>query len=412
MQGNPLFVPRVEAVPPASAPHPRSPPAADTAFSSAQFAALAELNQALECELLHCQEKLNLVCAISARVATLRSVDDIESALLGDLGTLLDADALFLDRSGCCLRVSLGTTSAGSAPGAAQVRAALAPYVEAARVGRRVIAVPDCSALGGARVLLGRLPRLESEVGVVLALRGSTRAAFDATDVLAAEAVLAYGAETLSNVAMQRHLHRTTLETVYVLVNAIDAKDNYTSDHSERVGALARATGQLLGLPQEQLQTLEWAALLHDIGKIGIPEHILNKPGKLDPQEWALMQRHPVIGHEILKPVTNFEPFLNAVLYHHENHDGSGYPEGIAGRDVPLEARIVHVVDIFDALTTDRPYRRAFSREQALSMMKRDAGTVSDPDITAALLHVVRSGALFTSGDFGHLHASGSSSSS
>ena len=145
----------------------------------------------------------------------------------------------------------------------------------------RALAVLKAVRLDGARTLLGTLVRGDNEPAVVVALRSSQRPAFDANDILAAESVLALGAQILNNTHMMRRLQRTAVETVCTLVNAIDAKDNYTSDHSERVGSFARMVGDVLGLPKVEMQALEWAALLHDIGKIGIPESILNKPGPL-----------------------------------------------------------------------------------------------------------------------------------
>jgi HD-GYP domain-containing protein (c-di-GMP phosphodiesterase class II) len=189
---------------------------------------------------------------------------------------------------------------------------------------------------------------------------------------------------------MAERMQQTDLETVCALVNAIDAKDNYTSDHSERVGWLARLTGQAMELSQGQLRALEWAGLLHDVGKIGVPEHILNKPGRLTEREFEQMKCHARIGYDMLKPVERFAPVLEAVLHHHENHDGSGYPAGLAGTEIPLEARIIHVVDIFDALTTCRPYRSGYSLEDAFELLHRDAGRVTDPDVTQTMIDALR----------------------
>jgi HD-GYP domain-containing protein (c-di-GMP phosphodiesterase class II) len=210
---------------------------------------------------------------------------------------------------------------------------------------------------------------------------------------------LTYGTQALNNALLAGHLQRAALETVYALVNAIDAKDNYTSDHSERVGLLARQTGEALQLPPERRQALEWAGLLHDVGKIGIPETILNKPGKLTRAEFGQMKLHPRIGHDMLSPVGRFAPVLEAVLCHHENFDGSGYPDGLRGTQIPLDARIVHVADIYDALTTCRPYRAAYDRAHALDLLERDAGRVTDPEITRVFIAAMRQGTLWDMGD-------------
>ena len=176
---------------------------------------------------------------------------------------MLAAGAVFLDRGGCCMRIELEETDSsriGVSP--EQIRSVLAAHVEFVRSRRRAhvpaLTETEAAALGGARVLLSTFQRTDTEVGVVVALRNEGGPAFDSADVLASESVLAYGAQALSNVLMVRHLKRTALETVCTLVNAIDAKDNYTSDHSERVGGFARLTGEALGLPKSRLQSLEW----------------------------------------------------------------------------------------------------------------------------------------------------------
>jgi HD-GYP domain-containing protein (c-di-GMP phosphodiesterase class II) len=356
---------------------------------------LLEEKETLGRELLRCHEQLNLVFEITGHIAKLHDPDAIQGVLLRRYGAMLKAGALFLDRAGCCVRLDLaGTGGKRLEVSPEHVRAALAPYVEAVRRSRRALVAPltqdEAAPLGGARALLATLPRADTEMGVVVALRDSGEPPFDAGDVLASESVLAYGAQVLGNVLTVRHLQRTALETVCTLVNAIDAKDNYTSAHSERVGGFARLTGQALGLPRVRLQTLEWAGLLHDVGKIGIPETILNKAGPLTPEEFEHMKRHARVGHEVLKPVAQFEPVLEAVLYHHENFDGSGYPEGLQGQQIPLDARIIHVVDIFDALTTTRPYRDSYDFEQAARVLEAGAGGATDPEITRLFIETLR----------------------
>jgi len=186
----------------------------------------------------------------------------------------------------------------------------------------------------------------------------------------------------LANVLMVRRLQETAVETVRALANAIDAKDNYTCGHSERVGWLARLTGAALGLSQSELELLEWAGILHDVGKIGIAEAILNKPGRLTEAEFAEMKRHPRLSYDVLKPVAQLGPVLEGVLYHHENWDGSGYPEGLSGERIPLSARIIRVVDTFDALTSTRSYREGFGIAHAFDILREEAGRSTDPHVT------------------------------
>ena len=356
---------------------------------------LREENEQLGLALRRCQDQLHLVFTLADQLANPQDPDALQSVLLRRYGAMLQADAVYLDRAGCCMRIPTGASSAKRlelAPD--RLRGVLAQSVERVRHDRRSL-VPNLTAeedarLNGARVLLGTLPRGDCETGVVVALRDSSAAPFEDGDVQASESILTYGAQVLSQVLTVRHLQRTALETVCTLVNAIDAKDNYTSAHSERVGGLARLTGEALALSKEKVQALEWSGLLHDVGKIGVPEQILSKPGALTPAEFDEMKKHSQMGYDVLKPVAQFQPMLDAVLYHHENCDGSGYPAGLTGEEIPLDARIVHVVDIFDALTTNRPYRRAYDIDLALQVLAAGAGRATDPAVTQSFIDTLR----------------------
>jgi len=188
---------------------------------------------------------------------------------------------------------------------------------------------------------------------------------------------------------LARFQRQAALETVCALLNVIDARDHYTRGHSVRVGVLARLVGRALGLADPETQTLEWAGLLHDVGKLGVADAILNKQGRLTPAEFEQIKLHPQLGHEIVRPVSTLTSVLDAVLYHHENFDGSGYPAGLAGETIPLSARILRVVDIFDALTSPRPYRQALGGDEALDVLARDAGRVTDAHITRRSVQMI-----------------------
>ena len=178
------------------------------------------------------------------------------------------------------------------------------------------------------------------------------------------------------------HLNRLLFSTVETLASAIDAKDEVTHDHVRRVQQGTLALARELGVTDEnELKALEAAALLHDTGKIAIPEHILNKPGKLTPAEFEKMKRHAPIGAQILSSIEFPYPVVPIVRHHHENWDGKGYPDGLKGEAIPLGARILSVVDCFDALTSDRPYRRRMTDEAALKILVDRRGTMYDPTV-------------------------------
>lgn len=170
---------------------------------------------------------------------------------------------------------------------------------------------------------------------------------------------------------------------------ALELKDKETEGHSQRVTQLALELSQHLGLsPEDQLQ-IRFGALLHDIGKMGIPDEILQKPGALTLEERIIINEHPVLAHELLKDIAFLEKALTIPCYHHERWNGKGYPEGLQGEGIPLYARIFAVVDVWDALTTDRPYRKAYSKDDALQIMQDENGQHFDPEILISFLELV-----------------------
>ncbi|MGQ0549151.1 MAG: HD-GYP domain-containing protein [Armatimonadota bacterium] len=176
------------------------------------------------------------------------------------------------------------------------------------------------------------------------------------------------------------------LGTYQALAGAIDAKDSYTGDHSTSVATLAADVGRALGLESAVIEDAKVAARLHDVGKIGVPDAILMKPGPLTPEEWVVMQKHAEAGFEILRHAPLPNDVKQAVLHSHERWDGNGYPDRLAGQAIPLLARIVAVVDAFEAMTGDRPYRKGLTLEEAFDRLKSNAGTQFDPNVVRAFL--------------------------
>jgi len=185
---------------------------------------------------------------------------------------------------------------------------------------------------------------------------------------------------------LYRQMQRAICQSLLGLANALEAKDPYTRGHSERVAALSRRLASAMGVAPAVVDTVGQAGLLHDIGKIGVPEAILRKPRSLSSEEWQIMRGHPVIGAQIVAPFEFFEGAARVIRHHHERWDGSGYPDGLMGEDIPLEARIVAVADVFDALTSERSYRPALTREAARALLLQEAGRTLDKTIVAVLL--------------------------
>jgi len=189
-----------------------------------------------------------------------------------------------------------------------------------------------------------------------------------------------------------RTLQRAILQSLQGLANALEAKDAYTRGHSERVARMARSLAEARGLPSTSAQMVAQAGLLHDLGKIGIPEAILKKPGPLTEAEWDLMRQHPVVGARIVAPLDFFADGVFIVRHHHERMDGSGYPDRLVGEAIPLGARIVAVADVYDALTSDRPYRPRLPSGRAIAELQAQAGRTLDGELVAAFCALVADG--------------------
>ncbi|MHB1126242.1 MAG: diguanylate cyclase [Bacillota bacterium] len=189
---------------------------------------------------------------------------------------------------------------------------------------------------------------------------------------------------------LKKQVEDAYLSTIYTLAAAINARDNYTYQHSEMVTLYSIALAEALGLSEENKKVVRHAAMLHDIGKIGIPEYILNKPGSLSQDEREVIERHVTIAEAIV----NQTPFLRSVapiiLHHHESYDGKGYPLGLKGEDIPLESRVLALADAFHAMTSDRPYRRAMPSEDAIQQLSLLAGTQFDPNLVPMFIRLLK----------------------
>ena len=194
----------------------------------------------------------------------------------------------------------------------------------------------------------------------------------------------------IQNADLFQNLQQAYIDTLGALTTAIDAKDSYTHGHSKRVTEFSVLLGQEIGLEKADLENLKIAAVLHDIGKIGIPETILNKPGRLTDEEFEVIKSHPELGTRILAPVEFLAPIIPTIRHHHERLDGRGYPLGLAGDKIPRSSRIIAIADTYDAMTSDRPYRKAMDLEVACAEIIRCKGTQFDPDLADAFVRMLR----------------------
>ncbi len=230
------------------------------------------------------------------------------------------------------------------------------------------------------------LERQGVRYGGLLALNHVDDGEFGSPEVQLISAVAARSVDFLENVRLYDDLQQLFMGLLHALVSSIDAKDPYTRGHSQRVAWLSRHLAERLGLPAEQCSRVYLSGLLHDVGKIGVSEHVLRKTGRLSEEEFAEMKRHPEIGARILQDVPQIEDLIPGVLEHHERYDGGGYPGGLAGEQISLMGRIIGLADSFDAMTTCRTYRTAHPIPMAIAEIRRWSGTQFDPEMVDVLL--------------------------
>lgn len=234
------------------------------------------------------------------------------------------------------------------------------------------------------------LSRENNVIGIININNKKTKKPFSKDDFNLLKEIAIEATIAIENATLYKKLQDTHLRTITALTAAIDAKDHYTRHHSEQVTKYAIAIATKMQLASSEIETIKQAGQLHDIGKIGIPDYILTKPGKLNAQEWREVKLHPIRGEEILEPLNYLKKVIKIIKQHHEHYNGAGYPAGKKGTDIELGARIMTIADAFDAMTSERPYRKKLSVVSAIEELERNKGTQFDPEIVDVFISVLK----------------------
>ena len=249
---------------------------------------------------------------------------------------------------------------------------------------------------GDVTVVCAPILSRQRSIGVIMIVRRYNKGKFKRAERQMVEAMAIQAATAVEQASlfakMRRYANEVELSydtTLRVLIAALDQKDAVTQGHSERVSTLTVTLAREMGIPEDDLVDIERGALLHDVGKIGVPDDVLRKPEGLNESEWEAMRKHPLLAGLMVSKVEFLEGALPILLYHHERYDGSGYPFGLEGRNIPLEARIFAVVDAYDAMTSDRPYRKAMAHDLALAEIQDNSGVQFDPEVVEAFTRVM-----------------------
>ncbi len=238
-------------------------------------------------------------------------------------------------------------------------------------------------------VMAAPLELPQKRIGVVALVRDEDETPYTAQDLQLLGLFASHTASALQNAYLYSRLRIMNRDVIRSFAQAVEAKDRYTRGHSERVAGYACRLGRALGLTAKEIDQLHVAGMLHDIGKIGVPDHILNKPGALTEEEFSIMRQHSFMGREILGQVGAMRDVATLIYHHHERMDGRGYPEGLRGADVPFLARIIGLVDSYEAMTSSRAYRRALELDRVFANLEQGAGSQWDRDLTLAWLEIV-----------------------
>ncbi|MBW2107231.1 MAG: HD domain-containing protein [Deltaproteobacteria bacterium] len=335
-------------------------------------------------EMLRLSEQLHFLVGLANKVTGLHDLKDYATVILREVSQAISADSAFVYTEGKGAeklnRVAYNMTEQHA------VRIRQTAAFEAADTRRTIVFTLE----DGSSVLVTPIKEKDHQIGYMAFFRHQEKQVFTAYEKQFLTIIDNIISPTMESLKLYDSLHELYLNTVKALAAAIDAKDEYTHGHSFRVAKYAVAIAREMNITGDQLTDLEVAAYMHDLGKIGVPEKILGKPGKLTDEEFDEIKKHPVLTHKILEPIDLPDHIVNAAVQHHERLDGRGYPQGLTGEKIAMFAKIIAVADVFDALTSARPYRDSMTVEDALTILYKGIDKEFDRDVVLALISALR----------------------
>jgi putative nucleotidyltransferase with HDIG domain len=343
-------------------------------------------HQGMADELLSLYEQLGIIFEVTRKLAVVQSEAEVIDLMLNSLRRSFEERTVFA----AWRRRSGGWALEGSAP---SINEWLRALLDRASERRSVVVEtvpPGAMTDAAAEILIGPILSGDAVVCTLVLLRTRQTPSFRVSEMLLIESLTAFCGDLIRSHRLVRELREMSIAMVRSLVSAVDQKDEYTCGHSLRVACYATTLARRLGLGEVDLQMLQWAGLLHDVGKIGIRDNVLKKEGKLTAEEFSHIKEHPVRSHKVVQEVPQLSQALDGILYHHERYDGSGYPAGLKGEQIPLQARIIQIADVFDALTSNRSYRKAYDWRRALEILEEEAGKTVDPRLQKTFDALIR----------------------
>ena len=345
----------------------------------------------LSAEIVRVYQELSLIYSLSSKLGSELDINIICQQVVEEISKVLDVKTiviLLLDELNGMLSVQSSTGIESKKVNTISVAASTEPFAKIFSTKKATVIserdTTDSFQLSLQDALCVPLVTDNRNIGILIARDKTTGEDFRTPEIKLLDALSGEIAGAIKKAQLYEKINRLFICTVEALASAIDAKDPYTYGHSQRVAQISSNICKEIGLTSDEIHFINLAALLHDIGKIGTPEHILQKPGRLQPDEMEKIKEHPLKGAQILSTIDELRDVRDWIKHHHERYDGEGYPDKVVALNIPLPARIISIADSFDAMTSDRPYRKGMDPDKVIDIMGDDAGSQYDPQIFKA----------------------------